>query len=97
MPQPLPSHPNLEMQQKRAKSLLRAAKSGQADAWQRIAALHPRPPAPDAITLADAQLVVARGYGFESWPALRRKIESLTKSPVEQFQSAVRAGDLRVY
>ena len=91
--QPLPSRPHLEVQQKRAKSLLRAAKSGQPEAWQRIAALHPRPPAADAITLADAQLVVARGYGFESWAALRRKIESLTKTPVEQFHSAVRAGD----
>ena len=91
--QPLPSHPSLEMQQKRAKRLLRDAKSGRAETWQRIAALHPRPPAPDAVALADAQLVVARGYGFESWAALRRKIEALTKTPVEQFHSAVRAGD----
>ena len=91
--QPLPSHPSLEMQQKRAKHLLRSAKAGDAGAWQRIVALHPRPPAREAVTLADAQLVVARGYGFESWAALRRKIESLTKGPVEQFHSAVRAGD----
>ena len=91
--QPLPSRPNLELQQKRAKHLLRAATSGQPEAWRRIAALHPRPPAPEAVTLADAQLVVARGYGFESWAALRRKIESLTRTPVEQFHSAVRAGD----
>ena len=92
--QPLPSRPSLEMQQKRAKNLLRAASAGDADAWQRIAALHPRPPALSAITLADAQLVIARGYGFESWPALRRKIDGLTKSPVEQFLSALRARDL---
>lgn len=91
--QSLPSHPSLEMQQKRAKSLLRAAKSGRAEAWQRIAALHPRPPAREAVTLADAQLVIARGCGFESWAALRRKIESLTETPVEQFRSAVRAAD----
>ena len=90
---PLPSHPSLEMQQKRAKHLLRAAKAGDAAAWLRIAALHPRPPAADAVMLADAQLVIARGYGFENWAALRRKIESLTKTPVEQFRAAVRAGD----
>ena len=92
--QPLPSRPNLEMQQKRAKNLLRAAASGQPDAWQRIRALHPHPPALSAFALADAQLVIARGYGFESWPALRRKIESLTKTPVEQFLSALRAADV---
>ena len=56
-------------------------------------ALHPKPPACDALTLADTQLVVARGYGFESWAAMRRKIDSLTKTPIEQFRSALRAGD----
>ena len=67
--EPLPSQPSLQMQQKRAKNLLRAAISGHADARQRIEALHPKPPAPDALKLADTQLVVARGYGFESWAA----------------------------
>jgi ankyrin repeat protein len=46
------------------------------------------------MTLADAQLVIARGYGFESWTALRRKIDGLTRTTVEQFQSALRAGDV---
>jgi ankyrin repeat protein len=90
----LPAHPSLEMQQKRAKNLLHAASSGDANALQRIRALHPTPPAADALKLADAQLVIARGYGFESWPALRRKIESLTKTPVERFRSALRHGDV---
>jgi hypothetical protein len=89
----LPSHPNLEMQQKRAKNLLRAASRDDADAWRRIRALHPKPPAADDFKLADAQLVIARGYGFESWADLRRKIHSLTKTPVEQFYAALRAGD----
>jgi hypothetical protein len=92
--EPLPSRPSLEMQQKQAKNLLRAAASGNADALRRIGALHPKPPAPGALRLADAQLVVARGYGFESWAALRRKIDSLTKTPLEQFYSGLRAGDV---
>jgi hypothetical protein len=92
--EPLPPNPSLQMQQKRAKNLLRAAASGDAHVLQRINALHPRPPAPEALKLADAQLVVARGYGFESWAALRRKIDSLTKTPLEQFRSALRAGDV---
>jgi Ankyrin repeats (3 copies) len=89
----LPSHPSLEMQQKRAKNLLRAASSRDADALRRIRALHPKPPAGEALKLADAQLVVARGYGFESWAAMRRKIDSLTQTPLEQFRSGLRAGD----
>jgi ankyrin repeat protein len=93
--EPLPARPNLEMQQKRAKELLRAAWAGDADALIRIRALHPKPPAADALTLADAQLVVARGYGFESWAAMKRKIDSLTKTPVEQFVIALHAGDVR--
>ena len=92
--EPLPARPNLEMQQKRAKALLREAWAARPDALARIRALHPAPPAPAALALADAQLVVARGYGFQSWAAMKRKIESLTKTPVEQFVTALHAGDV---
>jgi hypothetical protein len=91
---PLPARPSLEMQQKRAKELLRAVWNGDAAALARIRALHPKPPAPDAATLADAQLVVARGYGFESWAAMKRKIESLTRTPPERFLIALRDRDV---
>jgi hypothetical protein len=90
----LPARPNLEMQQKRAKRLLRAAWVGDADALTRIRALHPKPPAPEALKLADAQLIVARGYGFESWAAMKQKIDSLTKTPVEQFLDAIHGEDV---
>jgi hypothetical protein len=90
---PLPAHPNLESQRKRAKALLRDAWDGDADGWRRIEALHPAPPARDAIVLADAQLVIARGYGFESWAALKHKIESLTLTPLERFARALREKD----
>lgn len=92
--EPLPARPSLEMQQKRAKELLRAAWAGDAEALTRIRTLHPKPPAPDALKLAEAQLVVARGYGFESWAAMKRKIDSLTRTPVEQFLAAVYEGDV---
>jgi Ankyrin repeat len=92
--EPLPARPNLEMQQKRAKELLRAAWAGDADALIRIRTLHPKPPAADALALADAQLVVARGYGFESWAAMKRKIDSLTGTPVERFRIALHDGDV---
>lgn len=92
--EPLPARPSLEMQQKRAKELLRAAWAGDDEALRRIRALHPAPPAAEKLKLADSQLVIARGYGFESWAALKRKIESLTMPPVDRFVSALRAGDI---
>src|SRR5436190_2187304 len=82
------------MQQKRAKELLRNAQSGDSAALARILALHPQPPALDALTLSDAQLVVARGYGFANWAAMKSKIESLMKTAVEQFLVALYAGDV---
>jgi hypothetical protein len=50
--------------------------------------------APDHLALADAQPVIPRGYGFASWSALKRTIESLTTTPVGQFLSALHAGDV---
>jgi hypothetical protein len=91
--QPLPARPNLEMQHKRAKALLRAAWAGDTDALKRIRALHPKAPAPDTLKLADAQLVLARGHGFESWAAMKGKIDSLTRTPVERFLVALHDGD----
>jgi len=82
------------MQQKRAKDLLRAALAADADALARVGALHPKPPAADALTLTDAQLVIARGYGFESWAQMKRKIDSLTRTPVERFVTALYEGDV---
>ncbi len=92
--EPLPPRPSLEMQQKRAKDLLRAAWRREPEALARLRALHPKPPDPEALKLADAQLVVARGYGFESWAALKRRIDALTLTPVDQFRRALAAGDV---
>jgi hypothetical protein len=92
--EPLPARPNLEMQQKRAKELLRAAWAGDAQSLSRIRALHPNPPEPAALKLADAQLVVARGYGFDSWASMKHKIDSLTKTPVQRFLSALHDGNV---
>jgi ankyrin repeat protein len=64
----LPERPSLEHLKKQAKRLLEAHRTGDAEAVKRVADAHPR--ARDPIVLADAQLVVAREYGFTSWPAL---------------------------
>jgi len=91
---PLPPNPNLEKQRKLAKALARNYWRGDHEAVERVRALHPNPPAPQIFALGDAQLVIARGYGFASWPQLKRKIESLTKSPAELFVAAVEMEDV---
>jgi ankyrin repeat protein len=91
--EPLPPRPNFEQQQKLAKRLLRDVWDGRAEALERVRAFHPRPPVPDAMKLHDAQLVIARGYGFANWAAMKQRIEQLTLSPLELFDIAVRAGD----
>jgi ankyrin repeat protein len=88
---PLPPNPNLDKQRKLAKALARDYWRGNPEAVERVSALHPKPPAPEDFALSDAQLVIARGYGFGGWPDMRRKIESLTKSPAELFKAAVEA------
>jgi len=92
--QPLPANPDLEKQRKLAKALARDFWRGEAEAVARVAALHPKLPAADKFSLSDAQLVIARGYGFASWAKLKHKIDSLTKSPMELFVAAVKAGDV---
>src|SRR5215470_7039204 len=90
--QPLPPNPNLDKQRKLAKALARDYWRGKADAVERVRALHLNPPASQDFVLSDAQLVIARGYGFAGWPEMKRKIESLTKSPFELFKAAIEAG-----
>jgi ankyrin repeat protein len=92
--EPLPPKPNLDKQRKLAKTLALDYWRGDADATARVHALHPKPPAAEKFALADAQLVIARGYGFESWARLKYKIDSLTRSPTELFVAAVRDGDV---
>jgi ankyrin repeat protein len=91
--EPLPPRPNLEHQQKLAKRLVREVWARDLDAMARVREFLPGNADLDALKLHDAQLVIARGYGFDSWAGMKRKIESLTKSPLERFDGAVREGD----
>ena len=65
----------LDQQRTRAKDLLRAVRSGDAAARQRLADAVARPvPDAAAITLAEAQFAIARELGFRSWPDLRAHV-----------------------
>jgi ankyrin repeat protein len=74
----LPAHPNLEQLRHQAKDLLHAAKRGDRDAIGRIEAVSAR------ITLAAAQLAVAREYGFASWTKLKEEVDARTLDLAQQ-------------
>ena len=71
---PLPPRPSLEFEHKQAKAFLRRLRASDPEALERARARHPAidVSVPARIRLADAQLVIAREYGFTSWPRLVR-------------------------
>ena len=73
----LPSNPSLERFRRDARRLQRAVRVGVPHAVRLVERYHPdgMPVARSAFTLSDAQLVVARGYGFASWPRLKHYLE----------------------
>lgn len=73
----LPDDPNFEQLRKRAKDLRDQARAGAPDALALVGAHHPD--GPHAPSLAGAQLVVARHYGFASWAALKRHVQTIQR------------------
>lgn len=69
----LPQRPSLVQLRKQAKELLRALRSGDAVAVERLRRFLPDVSDP---ILADAQFVLAREHGFESWPRMIHHIEA---------------------
>src|SRR5215469_9759001 len=70
----LPDHPDLDQARRRAKELLHAAQGRDLSALARLAAVS----AP--LTLAGAQLALAREFGQPSWVALVREIDARNAS-----------------
>jgi ankyrin repeat protein len=93
----LPLHPNLGFYRKSAKDLKRAVAAGDKAALERLARSHPRAGDVAAVTLKDAQLVIARELGFATWAALKAAVEEAARtpavSPAERLLAAVKAGD----
>jgi ankyrin repeat protein len=69
----LPAKPDLGHLKKQAKQLLREVRAQQAEALQIIVAFHPRPA--EFAGLRDAQLTLARRYGFSDWEQLSNEVE----------------------
>src|SRR6478609_5529136 len=98
---PLPAHPSMEQYKKQAKELLKAYRSADVETIRRVKRHHPRfeklsAPGFDVtkFALTDAQLVIAREHGFESWPKFAKRIEVINSeaaalaNPVAAFIEA---------
>ena len=93
--------PNLEQKRKLAKELLKAVGRLEQRAAARFTWNHPRFRGKSAtdvlregVTLTEAQHVIARESGFDSWPKLRAYIQQLDvdpHGPIAAFEDAVRA------
>jgi hypothetical protein len=77
----LPRHPSLEQLRKQAKELLRALRSGDSSATAR---LHRHKPDVSRPILADAQYIVAREHGFDSWAKLVHHIQTSAPPHLKQ-------------
>ena len=78
----LPKHPDLDQLKRQAKELLDAVRAGEPDALSEAAARYPGAD-PQKFALHDAQLVLARAYGFHSWPRLKAYLSGGMMKPPE--------------
>ncbi len=74
---PLPDDPSLQQLRKQAKDVRDLARAGVPGTLELVAAHHQKGAHP--VTLAGAQLVVARHYGFASWARLKQHLEMIER------------------
>lgn len=93
MTRSLPEHPSLDHYKREAKALLKAQRTGDAEARRRLREHLPRlatGPDPEtdspAVSLAEAQRVIALEHGFPSWARLKRRIEVVTSEAAEPLR-----------
>ena len=96
----LPEQPNLDHLRGQAKTLRRSLADREADAIARVLASHPkyagRPPERldvARLNLRDAQVVVAREYGFESWRELVEDVEARRGTSAGRWRFTMTAGE----
>ena len=94
----LPDRPHLDVPKREARALLKDWRARLPEALDRIRRRHPRfREADDAaisagkFLLNDAQLVIAREYGFSSWPELKQRINANTAAGL--LQEAIHGDD----
>jgi ankyrin repeat protein len=96
MKKSLPPQPSLTQLKHHAKDLLKEFRAGTLQALARFYEHHPHSK-PSATTLSDAQLVIAREYGFASWPKLKQHVDLLAdiEAQIAKLQSEFASGDAR--
>lgn len=106
MSKSLPSRPSIEQLKTQAKELLKALKSGEPSALQRLHENHPQglgagnDAGKESWSLSDAQLVIAREYGAASWPKLRERVSSIlvaTGDPMDLLRQAFAEDDATLF
>ncbi len=93
MKRQLPLEPNLDQLKNQAKDLLKAHKASDTEAIQRVRESHPGWSGAK-LRLSDAQLVIAREYGFASWPKLKTHVEQ-TGDPISLLRKAFHEKDAK--
>jgi ankyrin repeat protein len=88
----LPARPNLEHLKKQARQLLRGILQADPSSSNRFHEARVTLSA-SAARLAQAQLVIAREYGFDSWAKLKAQVGALSDDPVEALTAAIKAND----
>lgn len=83
-------HPDLEQLKRQAKQLFTAFKAGDSAAVHEVSAHYDGAEAA-SFALHDAQLVIARSYGFDSWPKLKAYVDGTT---IRHLVEAVKGGDI---
>jgi ankyrin repeat protein len=69
----LPARANIDQLKRQAKDLIAELRAGSAEATERVKRVLPQ----SRGILAEAQLVVAREYGFDSWNKLRQRVDAI--------------------
>jgi ankyrin repeat protein len=92
----LPDKPRLSHLKRQAKELLADWRDAKPDAKQRLVDSHPRGQKiePSGAKLSDAELVVAREYGFASWPMLHDYLTSRIGEFKDELRTHLKAGDV---
>lgn len=88
----LPVRPNLDQLKNQAKDLLHAIHRAESSALEDLHTFHPKQIDPPTAKLADAQLILARSYGANSWTRLVQScklIDALWKDDLEGVRQLV--------
>jgi ankyrin repeat protein len=86
----LPARPDLDQLKRQAKELLEGYLAGEENAVAEVNRFF-RDADPAKFALHDAQLVLARSYGYDSWPKIKAYVDGVT---IDRLCEAVRTGDV---